>query len=328
MVAYWMADAVCNVIGVAYPGYMTFKALKRRKMREYQEVIMYWIVYALFICTTYFTDIFLSWIPLYYELKIVFVIWLVLPSTKGSYYVYKQFVHGWLNEHEPDIDDALDSATENLADLGAVAKQKVASVALEAMNKGHSMVMDSMRDNMESSQLKLRSSEPSGNSRRGSRHEDNLRDSRRSSRYDDDSGGSRRSSRYEDDLSEDELRDERGERNPDRHWSRRPSKQLLVQPPHEPDDDSQFTRRSSRRTRSMTNRAKKRVASAEVVREDLVAQGAPVGVLDEINMGFDATDDSGSWGEYLQSMPSIIMEAMSPTKTAAATRNDGTERQK
>lgn len=62
--------------------------------------MMYWIVFALFTCTETFTDVFLSWFPFYYEVKIVLVLWLLSPATKGSSILYRKFVHPALCRRE------------------------------------------------------------------------------------------------------------------------------------------------------------------------------------------------------------------------------------
>lgn len=62
--------------------------------------MMYWIVFALFSCTETFTDIFLSWFPFYYEIKVIIVLWLLSPATKGSSTLYRKFVHPMLTKRE------------------------------------------------------------------------------------------------------------------------------------------------------------------------------------------------------------------------------------
>ena len=39
-------------------------------------------------------------IPFYYELKIIFVLWLLSPATKGSSILYRKFVHPQLTKRE------------------------------------------------------------------------------------------------------------------------------------------------------------------------------------------------------------------------------------
>lgn len=62
--------------------------------------MMYWIVFAFFTCIETFTDIFLSWFPFYYEVKVILVIWLLSPATKGSSTLYRKFVHPMLTRRE------------------------------------------------------------------------------------------------------------------------------------------------------------------------------------------------------------------------------------
>lgn len=62
--------------------------------------MMYWIVFAFFITIETFTDIFLSWFPFYYEIKVLLVVWLLSPATKGSSMLYKKFVHPMLTRRE------------------------------------------------------------------------------------------------------------------------------------------------------------------------------------------------------------------------------------
>lgn len=74
--------------------------------------MMYWIVFALFTCTETFTDVFLSWFPFYYEVKIVLVLWLLSPATKGSSILYRKFVHPALCRREQEIDEYIAKAKD------------------------------------------------------------------------------------------------------------------------------------------------------------------------------------------------------------------------
>jgi hypothetical protein len=41
--------------------------------------MMYWIVFALFTAIETFLDILMSWFPFYYEIKILFILWVLSP---------------------------------------------------------------------------------------------------------------------------------------------------------------------------------------------------------------------------------------------------------
>jgi hypothetical protein len=94
------------------PAYLTFKAFRSRRAHHYVKWMMYWIVFALFSAFETIADIFLFWLPFYYEIKFVFMVWLILPVWKdllGSGLLYEKFVHPWFLTHEPKIDAALDT---------------------------------------------------------------------------------------------------------------------------------------------------------------------------------------------------------------------------
>ncbi|KAL7990368.1 hypothetical protein Chor_013798 [Crotalus horridus] len=74
--------------------------------------MMYWIVFALYTFTETLTDLLISWFPLYYELKIAFVIWLLSPYTRGASLIYRKFLHPLLSSKEREIDDYIVQAKE------------------------------------------------------------------------------------------------------------------------------------------------------------------------------------------------------------------------
>ena len=44
------------------------------------------------------------WIPFYYEFKCVFLLWLVLPQTKGAAYLFQHFVCPFMRKYASQID--------------------------------------------------------------------------------------------------------------------------------------------------------------------------------------------------------------------------------
>uniref|UniRef100_A0A336MB92 CSON014683 protein n=1 Tax=Culicoides sonorensis TaxID=179676 RepID=A0A336MB92_CULSO len=100
------------VFGTLYPAYASYKAVRTKNVKEYVKWMMYWIVFAFFTCIETFTDIFLSWFPFYYEIKVILVIWLLSPATKGSSTLYRKFVHPMLTKREQEIDEYINQAKE------------------------------------------------------------------------------------------------------------------------------------------------------------------------------------------------------------------------
>ena len=65
----------------------------------------YWIVLASLTVVESVVDIVLGfWLPLYYSLKIGFLVWLLSPLTEGSSLLYKEVLHPILSQKEEKID--------------------------------------------------------------------------------------------------------------------------------------------------------------------------------------------------------------------------------
>ncbi|KAI4873341.1 hypothetical protein NFI96_029091, partial [Prochilodus magdalenae] len=111
--------------------------------------MMYWIIFALFTTAEVITDIFLCWLPFYYELKIAFVVWLLSPYTKGSSVLYRKFVHPTLSSKEKDIDEYLcqakDKSYDTLVHIGRRGLNVAATAAVMAATKGQGVLSDRLR---------------------------------------------------------------------------------------------------------------------------------------------------------------------------------------
>ena len=93
------------VFGTLYPAYCSFKAVKTKNVKDYVHWMTYWIVFAVLTISEEITDCLLSfWFPLYYECKIVLLVWLLSPATRGSTLLYRQVIHPALVSREQDID--------------------------------------------------------------------------------------------------------------------------------------------------------------------------------------------------------------------------------
>ena len=83
--------------GSLYPAYSSFKTIRSANVKHYVRWMMYWTVFALFSAAEYVADIFISWLPFYYEIKVLLVLWLMSSYTKGASHVYRRVQKGMLN---------------------------------------------------------------------------------------------------------------------------------------------------------------------------------------------------------------------------------------
>ncbi|KAM8914218.1 receptor expression-enhancing protein 1 isoform 2-T2 [Spinachia spinachia] len=149
MVSWIVSRLVVIVFGTLYPAYYSYKAVKSKDVKEYVKWMMYWIIFALFTAVEVFTDMFLCWIPFYYELKIAFVVWLLSPYTKGSSVLYRKLVHPTLSSKEKDIDEyicqAKDKSYDTLVHFGRKGLNVAASAAVMAATKSQGVLSDRLR---------------------------------------------------------------------------------------------------------------------------------------------------------------------------------------
>ena len=86
------ASFLTNIVGIVYPAIMSIRAIETDGKDDDTEWLIYWIVYASFSMLEYFVDHVIYWIPFFYPLKIVFLIWCFSPDTKGANILYVAMV--------------------------------------------------------------------------------------------------------------------------------------------------------------------------------------------------------------------------------------------
>uniref|UniRef100_A0A7N5P3C0 Receptor expression-enhancing protein n=1 Tax=Ailuropoda melanoleuca TaxID=9646 RepID=A0A7N5P3C0_AILME len=149
MVSWMICRLVVLVFGMLYPAYASYKAVKTKNIREYVRWMMYWIVFALFMAVETFTDIFISWFPFYYEIKMAFVLWLLSPYTRGASLLYRKFVHPSLSRHEKEIDtcivQAKERSYETVLSFGKRGLNIAASAAVQAATKSQGALAGRLR---------------------------------------------------------------------------------------------------------------------------------------------------------------------------------------
>ena len=103
---------ITNLIGVAYPVFMSFHALESHGADDDKQWLTYWVVFGLFSLTDQCAGFILHFIPFYYVLKVATLIWLFHPAFLGASYVYREFIQpyaGHIEALNKSINESIDN---------------------------------------------------------------------------------------------------------------------------------------------------------------------------------------------------------------------------
>lgn len=114
-----------------YPAYQTFKALDGKDKEARAQLLRYWAVFAAFASVEFYTDMLISWVPFYYEMKMLILLYLSIPFTKGSATLYEMHMKPWLRAHQAEIDEAIAQARSSIVTVVISYRDRLASWAHE-----------------------------------------------------------------------------------------------------------------------------------------------------------------------------------------------------
>merc|ERR1711865_33137 len=111
------AGTLCSVVGFVYPAFKSFEAIETKKQTAApgndKQWLSYWIIFSFFSIIELFVDFLLYWIPFYYAFKLAFLLWAMLPQTRGAKFMYDSFLKDFLKNKESRIDAAMAHAKKN-----------------------------------------------------------------------------------------------------------------------------------------------------------------------------------------------------------------------
>lgn len=103
------AQLLCNIIGVAYPAYMSIHAIETSPKEDDTKWLTYWVTFGIMAVIEYFSGVLMSLIPFYWLLKCLFLIWCMLPiEQNGSKVIYMRVVRPYFLKHHAYTDKLID----------------------------------------------------------------------------------------------------------------------------------------------------------------------------------------------------------------------------
>jgi receptor expression-enhancing protein 5/6 len=89
--------------------FQTIEALESPSTGDDKLWLTYWVVFSALCVADNFVDILSYWIPLYYPIKVTFLLWLMLPRFRGAVIIYDKFLKVVFLGGVNAIDEALKS---------------------------------------------------------------------------------------------------------------------------------------------------------------------------------------------------------------------------
>jgi len=109
-----ISHLLCAWFAFLLPSYSTYKALSSPLSGELQNLSMYWAVIGTFIAAETTIGPFVSWLPFYWEIRTLFLLYISLPQIQGSTYIYKAYLEPFCAKNESELDSGIASAQTNI----------------------------------------------------------------------------------------------------------------------------------------------------------------------------------------------------------------------
>jgi len=107
------ASLLCTIVGFVYPAFKSFETIENKTKGDDIQWLVYWVIFAFYALIETFRSFLLFWIPFYYAFKLAFLLWAMLPQTKGAKFLYDSFLKDFLKKNESRIDAALSEAKKS-----------------------------------------------------------------------------------------------------------------------------------------------------------------------------------------------------------------------
>ena len=108
---------ITNLVGTLYPAFWTIKSLEQNIVEEQKKWLTYWVVFGSFIIIDMVSVVIVKFIPFYFVLKILFLIWLFMPGSNGCTIIYYLVVKKIFRYYEDKIESYVVGAKDYANDI-------------------------------------------------------------------------------------------------------------------------------------------------------------------------------------------------------------------
>ncbi|SCV71345.1 BQ2448_2933 [Microbotryum intermedium] len=95
------AGFLSNLLGWALPAYLSLKALDTPGHDDDTQWLTYWVIFGGFNFLESMSTVIVAWFPYYYTFKTIFILYLILPSTRGATVVFNKVLRPVIANNKP-----------------------------------------------------------------------------------------------------------------------------------------------------------------------------------------------------------------------------------
>eukprot|EP00898_Chlorokybus_atmophyticus_P000172 jgi/Chlat1/1155/Chrsp112S01631 len=96
-----LGQLLCFMAATVWPALASIRALDTGDKDDDRQWLTYWVVYGVAQFIEWGLWPVLSYVPLYFYIKLVLVLWLSLPQTYGAAYLYNNYIGPTYKKHAP-----------------------------------------------------------------------------------------------------------------------------------------------------------------------------------------------------------------------------------
>ncbi|KAH0794206.1 receptor expression-enhancing protein 5-like [Histomonas meleagridis] len=95
----YASNLLATALKVVYPAYASYKATISENKDDDTTWLIYWVVVAVESFIEAYLIPFVSWVPFFMIVRVLFYVWLQLPIFNGSIVLFKRFIRPFFEEN-------------------------------------------------------------------------------------------------------------------------------------------------------------------------------------------------------------------------------------
>ncbi|KAI1839832.1 hypothetical protein JX266_013958 [Neoarthrinium moseri] len=122
------------LVSLLYPLLATYNALKTSRTTPLKEWLMYWSVLSVILLAESFVKPVLDQIPLYSTSRLVFILYLLLPESRGHRHLFETYLRPSLDTHEQSIQTVIQCTDRGVQVVGSFCLNVLRNLAHQKSN--------------------------------------------------------------------------------------------------------------------------------------------------------------------------------------------------